>query len=455
MSLKTGLVLAIASILVGTLVVASWLASAHVAGKLDTEMTSALTAGRKAVELQREDVLRSSDPRRELERIVRTFDGHRHLAVMATDADGKQIAHSKPEDVTQQVPDWFNRRIAPELRREIFPFASGEQTIGTIVLTADPTNETAEAWSDARLNLSTLAIFCTATLAILTALLKSALDPVTKLLQGFQSIGAGNFGVQVPVSGANEMEELARGFNRMSSLLENMTTDTERLNRQLETVQEEERASLARDLHDDVGPLLFSIDVDALSIKDRLASGDTATALERTATIQDAVAATKEQIRSILWQLRPGILMDLGLANAIEDLAAYWQAKTPGLTFDLDVPAKTWTPQIDVTLHAVVREAVNNALRHGTPKTIRISIGEREPGWVEAQISDDGGGLKPPSPLGSFGLTGMKERAARAGGTLTVTDRADRPGVSVMLRLPLATAANATDADEQTKVETA
>jgi two-component system sensor histidine kinase UhpB len=223
----------------------------------------------------------------------------------------------------------------------------------------------------------------------------------------------------------------------MSGLLAESQEKNRRLDEQLEAVQEEERASLARDLHDDVGPLLFSVDVDATTIRDIADKRGDAVVSERAASIQEAVAQVKEQVRSILWQLRPGVVLDLGLANAIENMLAPLRQRHTDVTFRLDMPKRSWRPQIDIALLAIVREAVLNALKHGKPTRIDIRIASDDGRTVEALIRNNGSSLGMESATGRLGVISMQERTHLLGGRLDVTNASDGHGVEVRVAIPL------------------
>ena len=285
--------------------------------------------------------------------------------------------------------------------------------------------------------MTTILLFCLLTLAILSALLGYALSPFARFLEAFERTGKGAVGEQLPVAGPLELQSLAAGFNRMSALLAETQEKNRKLDSQLEAVQEEERASLARDLHDEVGPLLFSIDVDATTIRDLAEKKSEPKFTERALSIQDAVSQVKEQVRSILWQLRPGLVLDLGLTNALENMLAPLKARHPRVQFTLDAPRKTWQPQIDIALLAIVREAVLNALKHGKPKHIAIRIGSPTGETIEAIVTNDGGARTAALNSGSLGVISMQERTKLLGGHLSIVDNLERTGVEVRVSIPL------------------
>ena len=146
----------------------------------------------------------------------------------------------------------------------------------------------------------------------------------------------------------------------------------------------------------------------------------------------------KRNVKAILGQLRPSGLHALGLASAIDNLVSYWKTRRPEIAYKVNTPDRTWGPRVDGALYSIVRESLNNAVKHSRPSRIEVSIEELPAsGFLVARVKDDGGGFDANNASGGFGLIGMKERAVLLGGTLTVENRHDGPGVVVTARLPL------------------
>jgi two-component system sensor histidine kinase UhpB len=442
LSLRLGLILAIAVILASTLLVSALLTYRHAIHKIDVEMQSALAAAQRTVRVALQDI---EDPgsediggdNRQVSRLLRTFDGNRHVRIELKTSAGDSVLTSKPADMAGSVPAWFINAIAPTESPARIDWPQGRSRGEYILVTADPRNEAAEVWGDSRLHLMTILLFCLLTLSILSILLSYALSPLSRFLSAFERMGRGEVGEMLPMKGPAEFQQLSAGFNRMSGLLAESHEKNRRLDEQLEAVQEEERASLARDLHDDVGPLLFSVDVDATTIRDIADKRGDAAVSERAASIQEAVAHVKEQVRSILWQLRPGVVLDLGLANAIENMLAPLRQRHADVTFRLDMPKRSWRPQIDIALLAIVREAVLNALKHGKPTRIDIRIASDDGRTVEALIRNNGSSLSKENATGRLGVISMQERTHLLGGRLDVINASDGRGVEVRVTIPL------------------
>ncbi len=435
-SLRLGLILAIAAILASTLLVSAVLTYWHASHKLDVEMESSIATAQRTIRVALQDIADAPSDSRQVARLIRTFDDNRHVRVELRSADGRSLLSSKPAATSGDMPEWFYRILQPAEPTATISLNPPTGTGDQIIVTAVPRNEAGEVWGDVKLHLSTLLLFCVLALAILSALLGYALSPLSRLLAAFDKIGRGRFGEAIPVSGPIELEQLAQGFNRMSSMLSDIESQNRKLDAQLEKLQEEERASLARDLHDEVGPLLFSIDVDATTIRGLADQEMEPRVGERASAILDAVAQVKEQVRNILWQLRPGLLLDLGLRNALENLISSFKARHPGVSFTLQMSDQKYTSVLSATLLAITREAVQNAIKHGQPQSVEVRITHTGTGYIELTVRDDGGGLSSEGRSGSLGVISMRERAEMAGGTIDISNISGGKGVEVRLVVP-------------------
>ena len=248
-------------------------------------------------------------------------------------------------------------------------------------------------------------------------------------------IGAGNYGLRVREHGPRELALLCRGFNQMAEQLAEVQGRKHRLEHQLAAVQEEERSELARDLHDEIGPLLFAVSVDLASIRQQTELPLNPTIVSRLDAIRDAVNQMQRHVKSILGRLRPPTLLDLGPAQAIDNLIVFWRARYPAVVFDVDMPPNSFGPAIDEQIYRIIQESLNNALRHGRAQHIAIAVRLNTDGIIAVDVSDDGVGFQAADGAG-FGLLGMQERMQSLGGTLSARNRHDRSGVIVSARLP-------------------
>lgn len=436
MSLRTRLVLWLGAVLAVTLGLGCVLAGWHAVASVRTEMQAALATGQQAVANGIDEIAASgaapTAAERELRHLVATFDGNRHLRVTLTDARRTPLAASIPQSPERPVPTWFRRAIGPDLPTVVLPLPSG-----AITLAADPTNEAGEVWDQANDAVRTLALFFGLTVVLIYATVGRALAPLARLSTALGQIGAGDYAARLDLAGPPELANLAAGFNRMAERLGAVEAHNQLLQEQLLTLQEEERADLARDLHDEIGPFLFAAGIDAASIPNLLRTGRSSEAAEQADAIRHAVAHMQRQLRFVLGRLRPLSFGAIGLAEAIGNLVTFWRHRHPDIDFVLQIAAEDdgLTEDCRATICRVVQESLCNAIRHGAPKCVEISV-TRDPDGVLVRIADDGAGPGQSGVIPGFGLVGMRERVRSQAGTLVISPRAGGRGLSVTARLP-------------------
>ena len=307
---------------------------------------------------------------------------------------------------------------------------------GTLTLEADPHNEVAEAWSDMRLTLVIMAVFFATVLALAFFTIRAALAPLRDVREALLRIGAGDLSTRIAPGVAHELAPLRDGVNAMAERLAATVEQNRALNEQVINLQEEERAELARDLHDEVAPFVFAVGADAAMIRQYLAREATAEIGPCADAISEAVRHMQRHLKGVLRRLAPGALLDLGLSGAIDDLIGFWATRRPQVRFSLAVTGEPLDPPLDAIAFRVVQESVSNAIRHGDPATIDILI-DVDDDAATIVVEDDGRGL-PADGRAGFGLAGMRERVRSAGGTIAIRNRTAGPGVLVEAHLPIA-----------------
>jgi two-component system, NarL family, sensor histidine kinase UhpB len=435
MSLQHRLILSIGLALLATLAFGSALAFWHAARQVQTEIHAAIAVGEHVVKNAIDDAKRDNGLRNP-ERLIAEFNGNRHLRATLIDENGHVLLASTPEPADDRVPGWFKQYLGgvPEQVKVELPSASADHD--TILLTSDASNELAEAWGDIGLSLVVLATFSSLVLGLVYWTVKRGLRPLKELNSAFVQIGTGDYTARVAEAGATEFVQLAESFNQMVMQLSTMKVQNDRLNEQLANVQEEERADIARELHDEIGPFLFAVSLD-VSAMQRVAKGGTVTELaSRIDAVRDAVTHMQRHLRSILGRLRPAVLLDFGLAHAVENLVDFWKVRHPHIDFDVRVCQESLGKVLDEAIYRILREGLSNALRHGRPRKVAIEVRQESENTIVAEIVDDGGGLNALTHMAGFGITGMQDRAASVGGTLTVGNRTGGGGVIVTARFP-------------------
>jgi two-component system, NarL family, sensor histidine kinase UhpB len=408
------------------------------ARQVQTEMRSAIAVGEHVAQTALDDSSQATDRFQRLERLIREFDGNRHLQALFIDRNNQVALVSKLESPNTRVPNWFHQlldRGSQTVRIKLPPEFGDHEAV---VLTTDAANELAEKWRDIGLALALLVTFCAFVLGLVYWTLARGLRPLQDLNVAFVRLGRGDYGPRVPESGAMELARLAREFNQMVARLSTMKLQNARLNEQLANVQEEERADLARELHDEIGPFLFAVGLDISAIHQIINADDhiSTQLASRLEAIRVAIAHMRKHLKIILGRLRPAVLLDLGLAQAIDNIIDFWKGRRPDVVLNAKVTPESFGELLDEGIYRIVRESLSNALRHGHPSQIDIRVQFETDDTVSIDVVDDGGGMKPANVAVGFGITGMQERVALLGGTISIQNRADGKGVLVSARLP-------------------
>jgi signal transduction histidine kinase len=209
-------------------------------------------------------------------------------------------------------------------------------------------------------------------------------------------------------------------------------TDLERLSASLVRAQENERRTLARELHDEVGQSLSAIFMEA---ENAGAAADPREMRASIASIRDMAEKTVNVVRDLALLLRPSMLDDLGLAPALK-----WHgrevSKRTGVSVivSADETVDRLPEEHKTCIYRLVQESLNNAVRHASARTVRVVV-KNESDRVLFTIQDDGIGFDPRLVRG-MGLIGMEERVRRLGGKLQVDSQPGR-GTVVSAELPL------------------
>ncbi len=326
---------------------------------------------------------------------------------------------------------------------------------GALVLAATATGMALTGWAgraDSSLRGLQLAGFA-AGVAVLSLLinalvLRAAFSPLQRLEETADAVRHGDAGRRAPHSVLSDptVARLIDTFNAMLEAQERQRDELAALSSRTLDAQEEERRRIARELHDETAQELT-----ALLLRIRLAangSREPATR-ERLAELRVATARTLDGVRRLARELRPTILDDLGLVEAVR-ACAQDVATREGLHVDVCAHGLDGRlhPARELVLYRVVQEALSNVAKHADAHTVRVTL-DRAGGDVVATVVDDGRGFDlataiDVAPTGrGLGLLGMRERLALVGGDLEIDAPLDR-GTRVRARVPLSNAERGT-----------
>ncbi|OWJ82882.1 histidine kinase [Haematobacter missouriensis] len=355
--------------------------------------------------------------------LSRQFDMLRHVHAEVRAPDGKLL--SAPQGAESDGPPGWFLVLLGQTEQETTAYVTNYPNIlGRLILRSDMRDEAAEVWQDFRAILA--AILAMSGVAVLTTFL--VLHLVQRRLKAcnrtLDAIRQGDLNSDLPPQPLREIETLRRGIHALGSDLGRRRAENRLLQQRLMTLSESERRDVASDLHDGLGPLLFSLRMSVATAEDMLAraaqapDGLTAEMAAEMAVIRRNVEGVQLILRSIIYRLRPMVDAGTSLADVLNDCAAAFSELTPGVCMRLDMAPVARVPIGESETLAILRfvqESALNAVRHGGAARIDLNV-STAPGGLRVEMRDDGRGPDPDRGP-SHGQAGIQDRAEALGGT--------------------------------------
>jgi two-component system sensor histidine kinase UhpB len=374
----------------------------------------------------------SSNPHATLDAFVQSLGGSEAIRFrrLKTDLD---VHPPEVKTPLGTVPDWFVRLIATPEFKAAFPVMIEGEQVGDIIFAPDMSADIYEKWIGflAIVGAGIGLMLLTGAIAHFTA--RSVLRPLQNLGDGLTRMRTGDYEQQIPSAGPPEIRNSALGANELARTLNRLSQDNRNLLRRIVSLQDDERQDMARELHDELGPLLFGIRANTVALLESIPSGQAGLRSAAEGILQ-SVGTLQQANRRILDRLRPLYIQELGLERSIQTLLQNVKAQAADLkvTSQIDTKLNDVDGLLSQTVYRVIQEAVTNVLRHARASAMHVTAGinDRE---VIVEVSDDGIGF-PADPMFGRGLTGMLERVRALSGTLELLREEGR--TCVRCRLP-------------------
>lgn len=344
----------------------------------------------------------------------------------------------------KRTPAWFVQAMEKvnlrweETRRPVI--VNGRQ-FGELVVTPDPSYEIAEIWDDTLGLLSLVGMFfLTVNIMVYWAVIR-ALRPVDSIWKALDAFERGNLEARLPSFHLPELARLSEKFNRMAQTLQQSIRRNHKLSQQLINLQEEERKTLARDLHDELGQSLTAIKIYGTTLVE-MSRDSFPDARESAQAIVDLTRQVMNQIRAMLQRLRPEVLDGLGLHAALEEMLSLWRRRHRNISCITRLADELdgLDELTNITAYRVVQECLTNVARHAEARRVEVTVrrgrGRRAvDACLEIVVADDGIGFDEQNVEG-FGVTGMRERVEGLGGQFSVATP-PQGGTCITARIPV------------------
>ena len=414
--------------------------------RIAAEIASSMELGDDLARSALRNLASVDTPAAAFERLRQDLPRVRHIQFELIPSDGTTGRGAGPRTGETAPPprSWGARLLAPPPVVQTFPIVVHDKRVGELLLLPDPANEIAEIIGEIELFAGTLVGLDLLIIGGLLWMVRRLLRPVQLLADEFDRLERGDYRPAAPIP-IIEFQRIGCQFNRLAQSLQRVTSDNHFLIDQLLSMQDKERKELAADLHDEFGPVLFGIRAEAACIMKLVPNG---TELHSRA---QSIAGLADGIQKInyrmLDRLRPLVLEQMGLSQALRRQIMSWQATYPHITWSLDMPPSFDDPAepLSLTLYRAAQESAINAVRHAQASTIEVRLW-RQPvcgtgkttipdtaSSVFLSVRDDGRGL-PDNFRCGFGLLGLTERVRQVRGTLAIRNM--HPGVAIDVMIP-------------------
>jgi two-component system sensor histidine kinase UhpB len=335
-----------------------------------------------------------------------------------------------------RAPAWFAGLLAVPEIGAAYPVLIDGGRVGDLVFAPDISADIYEKW------VGFLAIAMSGVgLALLSGIFAyliagAALRPLRDLGEGLTRIRKGNYSRLVVPAGPPEIRRSCEEANELARTLGQLSQDNGGLMRKIVSLQDDDRRELARELHDELGPLLFGIRANTVALMDAVPNARLGPSARG---VVQSVEALQQANRRILERLQPLHIHELGLMKSIETLLrnAGSQAPQIKLTAEIDPRLGDLDGLLSQTAYRVFQEGITNVLRHANAQALNVK-GAIEAGELLLEVSDDGIGM-PEGQVFGRGLTGMRERVRALGGTFELLR--ERGMTFIRCRLPAASRA--------------
>jgi len=355
---------------------------------------------------------------------------------------GELLYQSPPSKyrMNQKPPNWFIDLLDPHEKS-----VARLVRFGRLEIIPQPLGAIREAWSKVNyLFMLGLAFFVLLNGVVYWTLGRS-LKPLGVILKAINKVEQGDLTTRLPEFHLPEFERIGHSLNRMAESLtaERQLEENRQLTHLIQEHIEEERRSLARELHDELGQYVTAIKTFAVGIANRskahVGNSDMLIIEANANVIVSAANQIYDGMHNIIRQLRPGSLDNLGLAETLKDMVNSYQVQHPNIKINLKLNGDLYNlgETVSINLYRIVQESLNNALKYAQASSIDVELSKKASGELQLHIKDNGIGMDFESVDQSqhFGMLGMRERIQALHGSFNVNS-APNEGTAISIIIP-------------------
>lgn len=368
----------------------------------------------------------------------RSLQQTRHLSIQLQKPDGQLIhftGDNQPSNPEDMPPTWFIRLVQSDYPKVEHQIKTKEGKLLTLIIQAQPLDEITEVWQESLAFFASILLLTLLTFIAVNLVFKKSLKSIIVIVDTLRHIETGEYRHKLPTFAIEEFDSIAKAVNHLMMELEKTQQENRALTQHSLAIQEEERQRLSQELHDEFGQSLTGIKVMAV------------TAIHQKADIGKISASITEVcdhlmivVRSMMQQLHPLVLTELGLKATLEDMVHHWAERNAKL--ELTIDCRDEVDYIDkaiaIQVFRVIQECLTNVVRHAQAHhvIIHLTMIESKNTILQLKVQDDGQGCDLNNITSGFGLLGMKERIKSLNGEIVCQSRIGE-GMTISAQIPL------------------
>lgn len=366
-----------------------------------------------------------------------TLEQTRHLKIQLKKPSGViiNIMRSAPPDKRQKAPpSWFVKLVVSEYPKAEYQISTFDNHSFTLVIQANPMDEMTEVWHETIAFFSSILLLVLLTFFSVHLVFNKTLQAIQTIIENLKDIEKGEYQKKIPDFSTLEYDSIAKAINHMNDVLNSTQQKNQALTQHSLEIQEEERQRLSQELHDEFGQSLTAIKV--MAVTAGYEETDTKTIASSIVEICDHLMTV---LRSMMKQLHPLILTELGLKATLEDLISHWESRMPSSSFILEVDdtVDKLDKTIIIQIFRVIQESLTNIIRYANATRVSISLNVcLESKVLTLIINDNGQGCDLNSVSAGFGLQGMAARVKLLGGVFELQSQLGE-GMQIKAEVPV------------------
>ncbi len=369
---------------------------------------------------------------------LRVLQETRHLSIQLQKPDGQLIQFTgdhQPSNPEEMPPAWYIRLVQENYPKVEHQLKTKDGKVLNLIIQAQPLDEITEVWQESVEFFASILLLTLLTFAAVNLVFNKSLKSIAVIVDALRGIESGQYQHKLPTFAVEEFDNIAKAVNHMMVELEKTRQENRALTQHSLAIQEDERQRLSQELHDEFGQSLTAIKVMAVT-----AAHQKADTRKISISITEVCDHLMTVVRSMMQQLHPLVLTELGLKATLEDLVNHWAERNPELELTINCGDEVDYIDKSITIHVfrVIQECLTNVIRHSQAQHVNIDLEllDSPHAQLQLRIQDDGKGCDFSKINRGFGLLGMKERIKSLNGEILCRSQPGE-GMSISAWVPV------------------